>query len=159
MDQANYVGYRSASLPLAPSIEPLRLAGFTETVSAKRDSTFMVTDGPITPPLSPGRSEEGRDLPPDANGAPGQTIMDQMNNGQHIKSGVLQVMRPVPGSRRASREALQSEERMDVDARRLSTPGNVAPPVRHLEDEQSHVQKGGSLRLTDFEVKGTLGEF
>lgn len=32
------------------------------------------------------------------------------------------------------------------------------PPLRLLEDEKSHVNKSGGVRLTDFEVKGTLGE-
>lgn len=31
------------------------------------------------------------------------------------------------------------------------------PPLRCLDDEQVHLQRPGTLRLTDFEVKGTLG--
>lgn len=58
--------------------------------------------------------------------------------------------------RRASREMLQTEERMEVDMMRLSNSPR-APPARHLEDEQSHLEKRGALKLTDFEVKGTLG--
>lgn len=33
------------------------------------------------------------------------------------------------------------------------------PPLRLLEDEKSHVNKSGGVSLTDFEVKGTLGEY
>jgi protein kinase A len=38
------------------------------------------------------------------------------------------------------------------------SPRPVAPqrPLRVLEDEQIHLQRAG-LRLTDFEVRGTLG--
>jgi hypothetical protein len=163
MDQPAYPTFRSTSLSVPTSIEPLHLSGFVpENVSAKRDSTFMVTDGPITPPLSPGGSEDDAHrhaLPPDAQEAACLTpIPHSASNMQHNKGSSLQVLRPVAGSRRASREALQSEERMEVDARRQPVSEHATPPMRHLEDEQSHVQKGGPLRLTDFEVKGTLGE-
>ncbi|KAI0340490.1 cAMP dependent protein kinase [Trametopsis cervina] len=154
MDQTPYPPFRSTSLPL--SIPMTLTAGdfLAQNVSVKRDSMFMITDGPMTPPLSPARSEDEEHhqvLPPHTIDT--QTAMPQ----DTVKPAVLQVTRPVPGSRRASREVLQSEERMKVDAKRMSVSGPAAPPIRHLEDEQSHVQKGGSLRLTDFEVKGTLG--
>lgn len=48
-------------------------------------------------------------------------------------------------------EVVQSEGHMEVDE-----PASARQPVRHLEDEQSHLHCG-TLRLTDFEVKGTLG--
>ncbi|KAI0703585.1 cAMP dependent protein kinase [Cytidiella melzeri] len=162
MDQITYAGFRSASLPLPMPLEPIHLGGFqTENVSTRRDSTFMVTDGPMTPPLSPSRSEDGshnhNSLTGVRNGPSQDAIMHVPTDGQQTKSGALQVMRPIIGSRRASREAVQSEERMEGDAKRPSVSGAGSPPLRHLEDEQSHVQKGGPLRLTDFEVKGTLG--
>lgn len=53
-----------------------------------------------------------------------------------------------------SREVAQLAGGMEVDQLEA---GPTLQPARHLEDEQSHVQRGGSLRLTDFEVKGTLG--
>jgi hypothetical protein len=45
---------------------------------------------------------------------------------------------------------------MEVDA----ADSSMAPvtPLRLLEDERVHLQRSG-LRLTDFEVKGTLGSF
>jgi protein kinase A len=42
-----------------------------------------------------------------------------------------------------------------VDGLRPATPPK--PPLRLLEDEQVHVEKSGSLKLKDFEIKGTLG--
>lgn len=94
----------------------------------------MVVDGPITPPMSPCPSEDGT-----------RSAMEQIpvTQGSQLRVDITQ--------RRPSREMLQAEERMDID----SQP--KIPPIRHLEDEQSHVQRGGPLQLTDFEVKGTLG--
>jgi len=46
-------------------------------------------------------------------------------------------------------EAMETEQAMAV------TPPQ--PPLRHLADEHVHVERSGSLKLTDFEVKGTLG--
>ena len=53
-----------------------------------------------------------------------------------------------------SREVAQPGGTMEVDQPDTT---QMQQPARHLEDEQSHVHRGGSLRLTDFEVKGTLG--
>lgn len=134
----------------------------------------MITDGPITPPLSPGHSEDGHQqqhLVPapmecDVSLEPTEAKQQhaQAETQVQVKPAVLQVMRPDPGSRRASREAQQSEERMAVDEHKPSEQGHEPaeggkPPARHLEDEQSHVQRGGPLRLIDFEVKGTLGAY
>ena len=44
---------------------------------------------------------------------------------------------------------------MQVESTQSATPPRL--PVRLLEDEQVHVERSGILKLTDFEVKGTLG--
>lgn len=43
---------------------------------------------------------------------------------------------------------------MDVDSEQSTS--SPKPPLRRLEDEQTHLTRGSS-KLTDFEVKGTLG--
>jgi protein kinase A len=45
---------------------------------------------------------------------------------------------------------------MQVDHPDPSTDSVSQPPLRLLEDEHVHLQKSG-LRLSDFEVRGTLG--
>jgi hypothetical protein len=44
---------------------------------------------------------------------------------------------------------------MEVEPHRVATPPR--PPARLLEDEAAHLEPLGKLKLTDFEVKGTLG--
>lgn len=47
-----------------------------------------------------------------------------------------------------------SEDGMDIEQEKPASA-----PLRHLEDEEEHLHKGGTLRLTDFEVRGTLGSW
>ncbi|KAJ3556528.1 hypothetical protein NM688_g1980 [Phlebia brevispora] len=115
-------------------------------VPVKRDSDFMASEGPITPPLSPGHSEDEEPISVDPE--PRYSGPSPNTSGAYLH--------PPPDPRRASREMLQSEERMEVDSKRLSNSPRV-PPARHLEDESSHLEDRGTLKLTDFEVKGTLG--
>ncbi|PSR71154.1 hypothetical protein PHLCEN_2v13000 [Hermanssonia centrifuga] len=143
MQWSSYPTFRSASLP-NPSdrirLNPLK--------PAKRNSGFMLGEGPITPPMSPGHSDEED-----------ETIV--VDSEPRISDPKLVAQDPAAlqlqgrEHRKPSREMLQLEERMEVDYRRLST--SPRPAFRHLEDEQSHVERNGSLKLTDFEVKGTLG--
>lgn len=149
MNHTAYTAFRSASLPSTTQqlhVSPLNL-------QAKRDSGYMVIDGPITPPLSPGRSEDG-DLHPPVECDPQAAL--QCSEAQ-VNPADPQIACSLPGSRRVSREAQQPAEHMQVDSGR-STLASI-PPIRHLEDEKSHVHRGDYLKLTDFEVKGTLGEF
>jgi hypothetical protein len=44
---------------------------------------------------------------------------------------------------------------MEVESHQVATP--YRPPARSLDDEMAHVEPPGKLKLTDFEVKGTLG--
>ena len=145
MQHAVQPSYRSASLPM-PS-QPSRASPFN--IPKKRDSGFMASEGPITPPMSPGPSEGDESIsidPEPRYSGPGPVTTVPASGYLHATAD----------PRRASREMLQSEERMEVDARRLSGSPR-GPPTRHLEDEQSHLERRGTLKLTDFEVKGTLG--
>lgn len=51
---------------------------------------------------------------------------------------------------------LDCHAEMQVDHSDLSTNSVSQAPLRLLEDEHVHLQKSG-LRLSDFEVRGTLG--
>ena len=149
MDRPTYPAYRSASLP-SPTQQP-RAVTTPLAIPKKRDSAFMAPEGgPITPPMSPGASEDEEPMaidPEPRYSGPGPSVPEAESVYLH----------PPADPRRASREMLQSEERMEVDSRRIpSSPRGASP--KHLEDEQSHLERGGKLKLTDFEIKGTLGE-
>lgn len=142
MDYSPYPAYRSASMP--NSHHPPRTSPFN--APPKRDSVFMASEGPITPPLSPGHSEDEEPISVDPE--PRYSGPSPNTSGAYLQ--------PLTDHRRTSREMLQTEERMEVDAKRLSNSPR-APPARHLEDEKPHLEETGTLKLTDFEVKGTLG--
>ena len=138
-----YPAFRSASLP---SHTVLALSTTPDSAVFRRDSDCMLSEGPITPPLSPGRSDDGEarivvDPEPRYSG-PGAHIQHAIPH-QHLREAEI----------RQGRRSRQHDG-MDVDMR--PSASSPRPPQRHLEDEQSHLEKG-SLKLTDFEVKGTLG--
>ena len=139
-----FPAFRSASLP---SHTTLALATTPDSAVFRRDSDCMLSDGPITPPLSPGRSDDGDvailvDPEPRYSG-PGAPVQPPVLH-QHIAEAETR------NTRRS-----QQHDGMDVDVR--PSGSSPRPPQRHLEDEQSHLEKG-TLKLTDFEVKGTLGK-
>ena len=144
MDHPIYPAFRSASLP---SHTALTLSTTPDPSLFRRDSDCMLSDGPITPPLSPGRSEDG-----DA-----AIIVDSeprySGPGTQLQSSVPHAHLREVDARQTRRS--HQQDGMDVDARPVAS--SPRPPQRHLEDEQSHLEKG-TLKLTDFEVKGTLGE-
>lgn len=98
-----------------------------------RDSA-VVLDAPITPPMSPGRSEPEED----------SIVVD----AEPRYSGPE--LRP----------PLCLDHAMDVDTQLVAESAEQQSPsqrpARLLEDEKVHLQKSG-LKLTDFEVRGTLG--
>ncbi len=144
MEHPVYPAFRSTSLP---SHTALTLSTTPDSNLFRRDSDCMLSDGPITPPLSPERSDDGDgaiivDSEPRYSG-PGGQVQPSVPPA-HLREG---------DSRRGRRS--HQQDAMDVDVR--APASSPRPPQRHLEDEQSHLEKG-SLKLTDFEVKGTLGE-
>ncbi|KAJ7582579.1 putative cyclic AMP-dependent protein kinase catalytic subunit [Mycena floridula] len=94
----------------------------------RRDSA-IVLDGPITPPMSPGNSE--------------QDIDDD-------DSIVIDAKPRYSGPEPLTPHSMQVDDHsrdMDIVEQR---------PLRSLEDEKVHLQ-GSGLKLTHFEVRGTLG--
>jgi hypothetical protein len=101
--------------------------GRGSTASSVRRDSAIVSDAPITPPMSPTHSENGDDD-------------DIMIDAQPRYSGPI-------------RAPYGDYPSMDVD----ETPEIVKKPQRILEDERVHLYQDG-MRLTDFEVRGTLGK-
>ena len=114
--------------------------GGAENPYARRHSAM--SEGPITPPMSPGRSEDG--------GVEDLITVDS----QPRFSGPSE---PPASSSFVSQGPGQGEECMqeEMDGVRPSTPPK--PPARLLEDEEVHIETSGLLKLKDFEIKGTLG--
>ncbi|KAH9951286.1 cAMP dependent protein kinase [Amylocystis lapponica] len=140
MAQPAFPPFRSSSLPNPTSENrPSSLA----LALPRRDSNFMASEGPITPPMSPGPSDAGE----------AHIVVDP----QPRYSRDSDMHSSASGPSRQSVVRLQtidrarSEEPMELDA--VPAP---KPPAIDLEDEQCHIQRG-TLKLTDFEVKGTLG--
>ncbi|KAF8123784.1 cyclic AMP-dependent protein kinase catalytic subunit [Boletus edulis] len=94
----------------------------------------------MTPPVSPGHSEDGTNA--------SRVIVHQVQ--EKPSSQELQLPRHQAPVMQAAYPYTQPP-----DHRQPLTP--PPQPVRSLENEQVHVEKPGVLKLTDFEVRGTLG--
>lgn len=107
----------------------------------------MVYEVLMTPPVSPGHSEDGTDagLAGVMMVRPEQAPCSQKPPSLELQSQLHQV--PIL-------QAAYPHWR-PCDPQRPLTPPQ---PVRSLENEQVHVEKPGILKLTDFEVRGTLGK-
>jgi hypothetical protein len=105
------------------------------------DSEIVNPDAPMTPPMSPRQSEEGDKA----------VMIDIERRFSGLSPQDPAVIPPGPNS-----ENLEAPlQEMEVEEPSPASPPR--PPARLLEDEQVHVVKPGALKLTDFEVKGTLG--
>lgn len=94
----------------------------------------------MTPPMSPGHSDLGDDT----------IVVDS----EPRYSG------PAPHGPHSTAAPTTAPGFQELGDAGGDQPAQVAPvpqrPLRLLEDEQVHLQRSG-LRLTDFEVRGTLG--
>ncbi|KAH9934843.1 cAMP dependent protein kinase [Fomitopsis serialis] len=131
MDHPVVPAFRSTSLPNSSSARPYTAP--LNTALLGRNSGFAVGEGPITPPISPGRSDEGDP----------SIVID--SEPRYSGGGTPPSDYP---------RAAVADEAMDVDSEQSAS--SPKPPLRRLEDEESHLTRG-TLKLTDFEVKGTLG--
>jgi hypothetical protein len=85
---------------------------------------------PMTPPISPANSDRSdAGIAVDADTASRAVCVPSQNLSEHDATGLAQ---PI-------------------------AIGLPLPPIRLFEDEKFHVQRPGTLRLTDLEVRGTLG--
>lgn len=145
---------RSASMPSPGTMfppgyfQPLNAAAATTAssrkLSSRRDSEMVLSEGPITPPESPGLEEFslGQEQQP--------TLEIVMEQTQTPFSQVDYPATPVS----------QTPDEMDEDT--IPEDHTLAisrQPVRSLSQEHIEMPRSNSLRLTDFEVRGTLGKF
>lgn len=103
--------------------------------SSPRDNTAVAGDAPITPPMTPASS----DIPTDD---------AESEDGQPDQRPVIPVQSDAEGT-----DAYMESD----DGSNLAPHSPPRPPLRKLENEQEHIHP--YLKLTDFEVKGTLGAF
>ncbi|KAJ6500451.1 putative cyclic AMP-dependent protein kinase catalytic subunit [Mycena sanguinolenta] len=131
--------------PRATSLPPPALSGTIRDplIQPRRSQAqIIVPDAPMTPPMSPGHSENGED----------SIVID----AEPRYSGP-ETLGPHSVPRQPWSDSIPFRDFGDMEIEPQS-PRPVAPqrPLRLLEDEQVHLQRAG-LRLTDFEVRGTLG--
>jgi hypothetical protein len=113
------------------------------TATIRRNSEISVQEGPITPPLSPPQSEAGAE---DAIIVESDRHFINVDNDGCLPPRIL-----------GSSPNTQPRPSQDMETERMGMVTPPRPPLRLLEDEQVHVERSGLLRLTDFEIKGTLG--
>ena len=122
---------RSASLPTSPDASRTS----ARQLPFPRDPEALV-DAPMTPPLSPHQSEAGDDEK--------SIVTDSEPDPHHCTPSESRVV---------SHSSIPVD--MEVEPHQVTTPPR--PPARLLDDEAAHIEPPGRLKLTDFEVKGTLG--
>lgn len=128
-----------STLPLAP--EASRRPSMTNSAQfTRRESQVVISDAPLTPPLSPSHTEQEVD----------SIIIDS----EPRYSGPDRSIPHSEASAAAISARLDTVD-MEVDRAPTSAP---QPPLRLLEDEQVHLQRSG-LKLSDFDVQGTLGSY
>ncbi|KAH8108148.1 cAMP dependent protein kinase [Cristinia sonorae] len=146
MDGPTMHAFRSSSLP--NPIQQSRASPFN--TPCWRDSGFIASEGPLTPPLSPGHSDD-EDSGIIVDTEPRYSGHSHGHPDIPMHARKSQPLLPEAMSRRGSR-APDTESAMAVDTGDLTD----RPAARHLEDERPRTHRG-SLKLTDFEVKGTIG--
>jgi len=108
----------------------------------------QVPDAPMTPPLSPGQSEHGYDLP-----------AEDIRTNPLIVPPIHTIQAEARSSSFVAPPAAEFDGfgAMEVDQQQPPASQELPPASRSLDDERTQIQSSG-LRLTDFEVRGTLGE-
>ena len=110
--------------------------------SFHRQSVPVIYEGPMTPPVSPGHSE---DCSQDAKLPDHEMPPSQPDGVPAVSDSLAQASHPI-----CLLGAPTPQEQCPV------TPPNK--PARLLEDEPVHVAQSGVLKLSDFEVRGALGK-
>lgn len=128
--------------------EPVRRISITYQQPSCPESQVVVTEAPITPPLSPKSiATKSGAMPveemPICSSKPIQIHSEQ--EAMDVESApVHQHPNTMPGEQQA-----QSQDQSNESQNR---------PQRCLEDQRVRLQ-GSGLKLSDFEVRGTLGKF
>ena len=113
---------------------------------SRRDSEMVLSEGPITPPDSPGPEDM---IPMDLH-QPVEVSMAVEDGRQsaHVDYPATPVSQ-TEGSDAMEEDIMQVEQVQDIPK----------PPSRSLSEENLERPGTSSLKLTDFEVRGTLGEW
>lgn len=110
-----------------------------------RQSAPIVYDVPMTPPVSPGHSEDGADA---------SVVMVRQGQGPYAEKPPTQELQ-LPRHQAPVLQVTYPHWHHRDPQRPLTPPPQSA---RSLENEEVHVEKPGVLKLTDFEVRGALGK-
>lgn len=140
MDRLHDLPPRSASLPSPGASYPVPPIGLFQPFPrrlSRRGSEMMMSDGPITPPESPGPEDQ-------------QPLDAPMEDDP-----IVYPPTPVSEVTEDTSSAMGEEEEQPSGG-----VEEVAAPslARSLSDENMQSYNVSTLRLTDFEVRGTLGE-
>jgi len=113
-----------------------------------RESVPKVYEVLMTPPVSPGHSEDGTDA------GLNDVRMLRQAPSPYLEKSSTQESQPLELHQAPMLQANYPRwQHRDIQLS-LTPPPN---PPRSLENEEVHVEKSGVLKLTDFEVRGTLG--
>jgi hypothetical protein len=134
---------RSASLPISTDVVHDR-----PCCPSRHGSTVMVVDDTTSPPSSPRQVLIRPELTVDDSQPPPYSAKDPDH------SPCISPPRSPPHS------LLESAPDQDMDrddVLPLDLPKPAKPPVKLLDNEEEHIHR--SLRLQDFELRGTLGTY
>ncbi|KAF9072960.1 kinase-like domain-containing protein [Rhodocollybia butyracea] len=129
---------------------------------ARRESMTVVPDAPITPPMSPSQSEQA-DIGMDEVEDLDMNVEEDGGQADSNMTGISTIEDAALTPNVADMQPRKSREAIDIsrvrEAQALSRPLGGPEghrPLKLLEDEEVHLQRNG-VKLTDFEVRGTLG--
>lgn len=151
---------RSASMPAPGTVFPVGyFSPIPRKLSNRRDSEMVLSEGPITPPESPGPEEMATDPPllqqmqvpyqqiqqPHLVPQPTQIVVEDRQI-VNIDYPATPVSQPPETPVAMEEDAVHDEQAVNI----------LRVPSRALSEENVE-HDTGALRLTDFEVRGTLG--
>ncbi|OCB84171.1 Pkinase-domain-containing protein [Sanghuangporus baumii] len=172
MDHLYELPPRSASMPspgtvfppgfFQPLLSPAPIQGYPpRKMSGRRDSEMVLSEGPITPPESPSPEDLNMSHPyhPQAQNQPLSQQLHQQQQPLEVvmedMSQPVQVEYPVtPVSQAPENPDAMDEDSTTQNEQNLSI---VRQPVRSLSQENLDLPRTNTVKLTDFEVRGTLG--
>ena len=136
----------AAQLHAMTVAEPVRRVSIAYQDPCRSGQQVVVTETPITPPLSP------KSFPPEQQES---MAVDGPPRYSASECSPTPTLHDEPMGVESAPTKVVSHHSLEEEAD-LRTPSSV-PPTRLLEDEQVRLQSA-SVRLQDFEVRGTLGE-
>lgn len=137
----------AAQLHALTVAEPIRRISIAYQDSHKNSQQIVITDAPITPPLSP-KSLPGRQDSMAVDNTPSRTAAHHGAVDEQQESMDFEKTPSAESGQSAMAVEMSESEALDDPAK---------SPARLLEDEQVRLQPV-DLKLSDFDVRGTLGK-